>query len=119
LACSRTSIQPIPSAAAALDAVKLAVTDSSMPGDDVVDRRSILVGLARRRTSDLTATIAEEYVRPGHHSSPQQIGQRPLRCKGLHLSFVSPQIRAEEGAMCAPWLPSSRETAPEACLSKH
>lgn len=55
-----------------------------------------------------------------HQKSPQQAGQRPFLCRGLHLSFVSPQMRADSGAM---WSSSVTMGSPcvavEACLSKH
>jgi hypothetical protein len=98
LARTRATIQPIPSAAAALDAVKLTVTDSSVPGDDVVDRGLVLLGLLRGWSSNLTTTQTEENVRPGHHCDPQQRTHTPLLCIGLHLSPVSPQILALSGA---------------------
>jgi hypothetical protein len=34
-----------------------------------------------------------------HHSTPQQTGHRPFLWSGLHLSFVSPQMRADSGAI--------------------
>jgi len=61
-----------------------------MPGHDAVRGRSLAFfvpfGGFVFGSSDPIATVAEEHVCPGHHSSPQQISQRPFLWLGLHLS---------------------------------
>ena len=68
----------------------------------------------RHRPGVNLATFAKESPLLCHHSSPQQIAQRPFLCRGLHLSFSSPQIRA---VGCPTWSDPFVARAPEACLS--
>jgi hypothetical protein len=55
-----------------------------------------------------------------HQKAPQQIGQRPFLCNGLHLSFVGPHTRAASGAMWRCSSPSfGEDVASLAYLTKH
>jgi hypothetical protein len=67
---------PILPACSALDSVKLGLAELGMPRHDApsVVLVSFVLGSAK-----VSTTIAQESVDPGHHSSPQQITQRPLR----------------------------------------
>ena len=64
-----------------------------------------------QRPTNHTQARAEKSTLFCHYSPPQQIGQRPFLCIGLHLSLVSPQMRASIGAMCRNCSPGAGQEA--------
>jgi len=99
------------------------VAGDKVPPQAVVRRLRAFFGVPGRPLSQRTcvdfATFAKKCTLLSHHSVPQQIGQRPFLCIGLHLSLVSPQILALSGAMWLLCFPRTPEEAPAACFSKH
>jgi hypothetical protein len=52
-----------------------------------------VVPCGKRKFERLALVTSEHYL------TPQQTGHRPFLCNGLHLFFVSPQMRADSGAI--------------------
>jgi len=94
------------------NASKNPIVRRRMPRDDAIRWRTLAFTVPRGGfvlwTSNAMATKAEENVRLRHHSSPQQIWQRPPLWFGLHLSPCSPWTRPLSGATWAASRPMFR-----------
>jgi len=115
---------PVDSTVAALYSPVDGIARNKVPWEAVIRLLRTLFGVSRMTVSQGPTDHSTAFAKKGslicHQKPLQQIGQRPLRCRGLHLSLVSPQIRADSGAMCwtSSYLPTSR-CASLACLIKH
>ena len=111
--------RPPLTAAAAANSSKRTISRASMPRNHVVNRCIFRIGHVVGWSPQRLATIAEERVDLGHHSSPQQIVHLPLRCRGLHLSPCSPCTRPLSGATCDASRPMDRCIALRTAVCTH
>lgn len=87
------------------DSSKNAIMGRRMPRNDAIRWRTLSFFLPNGGfvfwASNAMSAVAEEHVRLRHHSSPQQIWQRPPLWFGLHLSPWSPWTLPLSGATWA------------------
>ena len=95
------------------------ITRFEVPTECLVRRNRTITCTLCTWTSNNSTTFAKESVLICHHSSPQQIVQRPPRCFGLHLSPFSPWTRPLSGATCLASTPICRCMALSMAVCTH